>query len=134
MWDCGRPGAEGIAITIGSGSAIIAFGVSWPNFQLDNRIREGLRAIAREIARSLASTFVVYIPDSGWAAAERALSSFFEGTEIQATLATLAAEIHRKGSFKTEPIDIKAAPEQHFASHDLLPDYYLIDRLEHDSV
>lgn len=123
-----RPGAEGLRLTMGRETGILSFQVSWPVFQLDNRVRELVRIIAKEMTRPFHSDFLVYLPDSGWASAERALTSVLEGADIQMIAGRLAEEIHELGSFDSPATEVLSTPALRFASHDYLPNYYLVDR------
>jgi hypothetical protein len=125
-----RPGAEGLRLAIGTKSGIVSFGVSWVTFLTDARVREGVRAISSELARATASALVIYLPDSGWALAEGALNYVFEGKGIETISMMLADGVHSKGSFNAHPIYITSGVSQVFTRHDLLPNYYLVDRFD----
>lgn len=97
-----------VALGFNSKTCVINLSVSWISFTTNPDIQEDVRSVIQCFGRSLFADSAIYVPDSGWRAAEKTVESIAEGAGFTSCLEIFISELQAKGSFSNLPRDVES--------------------------
>lgn len=92
-------------VALGSNSklCVVNLAVSWIAFTASAEIQEEVRSLIHCIGRSLSADSAIYVPDSGWRVAEKAVENIEGGLNFEECIKLLMSELQATGSFSNLP-------------------------------
>jgi len=94
-----------IALGMNAKASVVNLAVNWVSFTGNSEVQDEVRSVIQRFGRCLLADSAIYLPDSGWRPAEKAVESIEGGADFEKSVATLIAEMRLKGSFSNLPPD-----------------------------
>ena len=96
-----------IALGLNTRVSVINLMVDWISFTNNAEVQEEVRSVIQCFGRCLCADSAIYLPDSGWRAAEKAVESIRKCADFEAASTTFITEMRLKSSFSNLPREIE---------------------------